>query len=329
MKAANHPAYRWTNVTMDAPFRPRDGAGALVFNDRMFLLGGWNPRDPEYYPRHCVNDVWSSADGHAWEMVKGNSFHTFPFWDLGREWEGTHTAGYAVFRGRMWIVGGDPIQGHYQPDVWNSADGRAWEFVNRGRPVPWAPRVLHHCFVFKDRLWVLGGQTLPQFAPAAEVFYHDVWNTADGLNWDKVEMRQPFTPERGMIAGSAIFKDRIWLLGGGTYETPGRPHYVFNNDVWSSADGSTWEKHLDAAPWAPRVYHSVSVFDDRLWVLQGYTPGGNINDVWHSADGINWEPAPAAPWKARHAASVFVFANALWVVAGSHLQSDIWKLARA
>jgi len=59
----------------DAPARRRsvDGAGALVFNDRMFLIGGWNPSDPEYYPRACVNDVWSSDNGADWVMEKPNT----------------------------------------------------------------------------------------------------------------------------------------------------------------------------------------------------------------------------------------------------------------
>ena len=42
-------------------------------------------------------------------------------------WEGRHTAGYAEFDGRMWIVGGDVQQGHYQSDVWSSADGVDWD----------------------------------------------------------------------------------------------------------------------------------------------------------------------------------------------------------
>jgi hypothetical protein len=39
------PDYQWTRVTLEAPFAARDGAGALVFKGRMWLLGGWNPGD--------------------------------------------------------------------------------------------------------------------------------------------------------------------------------------------------------------------------------------------------------------------------------------------
>ena len=99
--------------------------------------------------------------------------------------------------------------------------------------------------------------------------------------------------------------------------------------MWSSADGVSWTKHLDAAPWETRQYHDVAVFDDRLWVLEGYyKTGGNRKDVWYSADGVNWYEVPATPWKPRHAASVYAFKNGLWMVAGNNMESDVWKLER-
>jgi hypothetical protein len=320
--------YRWMHVTDEPGFRGRDGVGALVFNDRMFLLGGWNPIDPEYYPRHCVNDVWSSDDGTHWQMEKENTFRSPPFAEQGKDWEGTHTAGYVVYRDKMWIIGGDPLQGHYQPDVWNSRDGKSWDFVNRGRPVPWHPRCLHHTFVMHDKIWVLGGQTLPQFAPAPERLCHDLWCTEDGVEWTEVAMTQPYTPLRAMYSGSVIFQNRVWLLGGGTYETPELPHYGFYNDVWSSADVVNWEQHTDAAPWRPRVYVNVAVFDERMWVFGGQTAEGNSNDVWYSSDGATWHEVPDTPWAARHAASTFVYKGALWFMCGSHLKTDVWKLER-
>ena len=113
-----------------------------------------------------------------------------------------------------------------------------------------------------------------------------------------------------MIGGGAVFRDRMWILGGGIYDMPRRPARSFFNDVWSSPDGVRWTRHLEQAPWAPRQYHEVAVFDDRLWVLEGYA-GRNLNDVWHSDDGRHWEPVPGTPWAPRHAASVFVFEGAL------------------
>ena len=63
-------------------------------------------------------------------------------------------------------------------------------------------------------------------------------------------------------------------------------HPNFNmNDVWSTADGVTWERDKDAV-WNQRHAPCVVTSKDRLWVLAGnnwnYThdPHGTVNEVW-------------------------------------------------
>jgi len=319
------PEYEWINVTLKAPFAPRDGAGALVFKGRMWLLGGWNPLDKVHFPRICNNEVWNSENGADWTLVKPNTFLDNTF-DLTSDWEGRHYAGYVVHRDRMWIVGGDVNQGHYHFDVWNSSDGRKWSHVNQGQPIPWSPRAFGYTVAFRDRIWVLGGQTIPQIAPAEVRFHRDIWTTTDGLDWKRVEPREPYWSARALIGGSAVFRGRIWVIGGGLYDTPKTPR-TFHNDVWSSADGVHWKQHLASAPWSPRQMHEVAVFDDKLWVLEGWNRT-NRNDVWYSSDGVKWTELANTPWKPRHAASVYVHAGALWMVAGNNMQPDVWKLER-
>ena len=312
---------------MNASFAPRDGAGALSFAEKMWLIGGWNPRDKLHFPRICNNEVWNSHDGARWTLVKPNTFLDQAF-DASADWDGRHTAGYVVYRNKMWIVGGDANQHHYQNDIWNSGDGKMWTRISAS--LPWAPRVLHYTAVFKNKIWVIGGQTMPAFVPGQERFYRDIWTTEDGVTWREVKPKEPYWPARGMIGGAAVHKGRLWILGGGTYDTPTTPKRRFYHDVWSSADGVQWERHTGAASWAARQYHDVAVWDGRLWVLEGYNEqGGNRNDVWHSADGVTWEELPATPWKPRHAASAFVHGGFLWMVAGNNMESDVWRLEKA
>jgi len=314
-KEKNTPMYQWTKVTEQAGFAPRDGAGALAFKNRMWFLGGWNPGDKVHFPKICNSEVWSSADGAKWKLE-----------NKAAPWEGRHTAGYVVHQGKMWIVGGDCNQGHYQNDVWSSADGVEWKSVSTN--VPWGPRALHYTVVFRGKIFVVGGQTMPAFAPADEIFYSDAWSSSDGVKWTKIADQLPWAP-RGMIGGSVVFKNRIWILGGRTYDTPRKPNRIFCNDVWSSADGVKWDQVAKTTPWHPRQYHDVAVFDDRMWVMEGYhSDGGNKNDVWYSSDGVNWTEVTGTPWPARHAASVFVHDNALWMVAGNNMTPDVWKLVR-
>jgi hypothetical protein len=330
-------AYEWTQVTDKAAFSGRDGAGALVYRDKMWLIGGWNPWDKDTNPIHsdCNNEVWCSENGAEWTLVKANT-HLDSTFDPSSDWEARHTAGYVVYQDKMWIVGGDPLLGHYQPDVWNSEDGKTWNWVNKGKDAPWGSRTLHYTVVFQDKIWVMGGQTLPQFAPAEHRFYNDIWNSSDGIHWDKVETHESMWSPRGMIGGSVVLNDRIWLLSGGIYDTPDRPQWEMHAEVWSSADGQNWECATDSPPWRPRHYHDTAAFDGRMWILGGCVPrndedegkqhGENAKDVWHSTDGVHWEEVPNTPWAARHASSTFVFQDALWMIAGNHMDSDVWKL---
>lgn len=327
--------YRWTAVNENAPMAPRDGAGLLSFKGKMWLLGGWNPKDKKNFPNNCNSEVWSSVDGVIWNPET-----------LKAPWEGRHTAGYAVHAGKMWIVGGDCIQHRYQPDVWCSENGIDWELVTDN--APWGQRALHHTVAFKDRIFVMGGQTVPGFVPSEPrtIYYNDVWSSKDGKNWELLTEHAEWEP-RGMIGNCAVLNGRIWLLGGGTYDTPEFPVRKYFNDVWSSEDGIHWELHNNNCPWKARQYHEVAAFDGHLWVMEGFDGvfeielpdgtrkkknpdgSGNIKDVWYSNDGVNWTELKDTPWLPRHAASVTVHDDALWMVMGNNMTPDVWKLQRA
>ena len=316
------PNYRWIKCTENAAFAPRDGAGAVTFKNKMWLLGGWNPGDKVNFPKICNSEVWNSTDGIKWDLVLKQA-----------PWEGRHCAGYVVFKERMFIVGGDCNQGYYQSDVWSSDDGVRWDRVTD--KVPWGPRAFYCTAVLNNRIYVFGGQTIPDIAPAEELFHDDVWCSEDGKNWVKVLDHVPWAP-RLLIGSPAVFQGKIWILGGGTYDTPKRPQRLYFNDVWNTADGVHWTQVAKSATWSPRQMHDVGAFDNRLWVMGGYNehaaPGektrGNRKDVWHSSDGVNWQELPDTPWLPRHGGSVFLHDGSLWMVAGNNMTSDAWKLVR-
>ena len=326
------PVYGWASITVEAPFARRDGAGLLVYQNKLWLLGGWNP-DTTVFPKTTSNEVWNSPDGKHWTQVKPNTFGTSAF-NPATDWEGRHMAGWAVFQNKLWIIGGDSNQCHYQPNVWNSSDGVHWTEV--ASDVPWGNRVLFYTVVFNNRLFVMGGQTLVlddcQSSGQPESVYNDVWTSSDGVNWTQVK---PSTSAgewsaRGVICGAVVFNGRMWLIGGGVYGTPSTPGAVYN-DVWNSADGVNWTRVIYHAPWNPRIYHDITVFDGHMWVIGGHGPAGsgNLADVWYSIDGVHWTQLPNTPWRGRHAASVAVFKNALWLTAGStddSPQNDVWRL---
>jgi hypothetical protein len=300
-----------------AQFGPRDGAGALTYDGKMWLLGGWNPN----VAPATDSEVWYSTNGSNWTLASV------------APWEGRHCGGYTVFNDRMWIVGGDTNSYHYQNDVWSSSDGIAWRLeANAIQPSPggWGDRVTHYVLSYHGKIWLMGGQQITAFTGDNGVF-NDVWNSADGINWTQVTTNAGWSP-RGQILGSVVFNDKMWVIGGGTFNDP-RQYY---NDVWSSTDGVQWEQVLDKAPWSPREYHNTVVFGNKMWVLNGENENNspvNLSSIWYSSDGKNWNRLPNVPMAGKHAGSVFVYNNEMWMVAGTsnnapsaQVSNDVWKL---
>lgn len=135
----------WTLVTAAAEWAPRAYHQAVVLNDRIYVMGGGN-YVPEY---RALNDVWSSADGVHWTReTEAAPWHP-------RLWFSA-----AVYRDRMWVVGGwsnDPSRNW--DDIWYSKDGKTWNRLKS--EVVWRERHEHSVFVFQDKLWVAGGMIPP------------------------------------------------------------------------------------------------------------------------------------------------------------------------
>lgn len=314
--------YRWKLVGI-GNFAARDGLGLIDFHGRLYIYGGWNPLDKTNFPQISNNEVWSvdtliSAD--QWTLEDRNA-----------DWEPRHSFGLQILDDAVFVVGGDFVQGHYQNDVWFSKDGVNFQLATAN--VPWGPRILFLTASFDGKLWVMGGQTANDFiaSDAPDVFYKDVWSSVDGVTWVQEATDVDFLP-RGVIDQIVVHEGYMWVIGGATYETSGHP-FVHRNDVWRSLDGVHWEQVLAEAPWDPRRYGAVESYDGKLWLVGGYAydedgVGHDLSDTWMSEDGINWIQVPS-PFPARHAAGLEVHDGALYLVAGSHLQSDIWKLVPA
>lgn len=366
-------AYTWKLVQPNAPWGPRDGAGGIVHDGKMWLIGGWNGGR---WPAATANDVWSSPDGVAWSLVKPNTYRGFavdPKAKAGsrapNDWDGRHFAGYASHAGRMWIVGGDPVSGFYQTDVWTSANGRDWSRVDVhtttprtyvdtnaasatfGKVIPWdgfppveeaqfGLRTFHMTGIFEGKLWLMGGQRVeglvnPEWPGAKAKAFDDVFCSTDGATWTRVETEGPRWSPRGLVSAVVEHRGRMWVIGGGLHDDAigGRPDREYQNDVWSSRDGRHWERLSEHAPFTPRIWHDVAVFDGMLWVLNGYDGHDNRSDVYYSPDGDNWyDASPPQSFVPRHAGTVWAHRDALYVGAGNAIDAkwhaDVWKLTR-
>ena len=135
----------WEQMTEHAPWSPRAYISPVALNGKLYVFGGGN-----YLPNYQVkNDVWSSTDGVNWTRETEQAPWSPRIWFTS-----------AVYRDRMWIVGGwsnNPSQNW--PDVWHSADGKMWTALKAANG--WKARHEHSTYVFQDKLWVVAGHAQP------------------------------------------------------------------------------------------------------------------------------------------------------------------------
>ncbi len=110
----------WTQVLASTAvgtvnqFSPREDFGALVFNNAMWVIGGYG-RNPV-----SLNDVWTSTNGVAWTQVLANDTKTSATQFSGR-WG--HSA--LVFNNEMWVVSG-AWGHHFCSGPARGGDGGLW-----------------------------------------------------------------------------------------------------------------------------------------------------------------------------------------------------------
>lgn len=298
----------WVRVTEHAEWKARDSAGEVVFDGKLWLLGGWfTSRGP------CPRDVWNSADGMHWQQVASNA-----------AWTHSDLPTALVHDNKIWMMGGwdgGRLTGASASNqVWCSSDGAAWRLATA--EAPWCARPGAAGVVFQGKMWILGG--VRRYYDGDELLA-DVWASADGAHWDQITAKAPW-PARSCHA-AVVHHGKLWVFGGGNY----LPTYQAFNDVWCSADGLHWEQVNKHAPWAPRIWFSGLVYRDRMWVLGGWSnrPSKNWNDVWYSSDGKDWKQlVTSAVWSPRHEHSAFVMADKMWVAGGNGwpLVNDVWQI---
>ncbi|MBI2300537.1 MAG: galactose oxidase [Armatimonadetes bacterium] len=296
----------WVCVNQRADWPARDSQGEFVFDNHLWILGGWfTPQTPN--PR----DVWKSPDGLRWTRT----VETAP-------WEHSDLSAAMPFRGRMWFMGGRKLPGAENSNkVWSSADGAEWT-LETDRP-GWCPRVSPSFAVFRERMWVMGG-TENFYDDNDQTLKDDVWSTADGRDW-RLEAEHAGWPKR-THAQAVVFDGKLWITGGGRWQ----PETVPLNDVWCTEDGVNWVQVTPAAAWDPRIWFSLVVYRGRMWVLGGWSrTHGNFGDVWYSRDGRDWiELKSDVIWTRRHEHATLVFKDRIWVAGGyaEALNSEVWTL---
>jgi len=346
--AATHYEWQRLSASLAPEWRARDGNTLtwLPATGRYWSVAGWNgyqapagfstvPPDTVYPPQNTTNEVWSSPDGVTWtlELAHGHS-----------QFVRRHSHNTMLFKDKLWVIGGDYHTGDYNHDVLSSPDGVTWTVeLGPGTPPPWSARVLQVSGVYAGKLWTAGGQDVNGDLDAV-VYHNDVWSSDDGVNWTEVAPDAPASDVRwagcGVLDGLVAFRGRLWLVGCGRERSDAQGHSMFN-EVWSTEDGTVWQRHA-VPPWQGKIWHNTVAWDNRLWILFGYTNGdpangwtqGNANEAWYSDDGESWQALPPdMPVPGSHAQGVAATPEQLLVAGGNYnfgfglgVDNSTWRL---
>lgn len=216
------------------------------------------------------------------------------------------------FNGKVWSVGG--INAYSTPnlssDIWSSENGKNWISVTSNL---FDERKGHTLTVFDNKMWLIGGVN------DSGRFLNDVWYSTDGIDWTLATD----TPEYLSTAyhATVVFNNMLYVIKDGSDA---------HVEVWSSADGATWNRETDHA-FSNREEFKAVVFEDTIYVIGGKHLGTSFNDIWKSTDGIEWTlitPADAI-FSPRYANTATVHHGKVWVVGGitgplSETHIDLW-----
>jgi dihydrofolate reductase len=253
----------WKQATATAAFSARNSHTSVVFDNKMWVIGGFDGSGGT----SSKNDVWSSTNGITWTEVRANGAAS------GFSARYSHTS--VVFDDgagkKMWVIAGRDSRS--LNDIWHSTNGATWTKATNSEK--FSDRYSHTSVVFNDgdstKMWVIGGYS-------GKFSKNDVWNSTNGITWTEATNSAKFSGRE--THQSVVFNDndgaKMWVIGGDS--AAGRL-----NDVWNSAEGNSWtevKKPNDANGFNKRDSHQSVVFDNKIWVIGGFT-GNHLNDVWH------------------------------------------------
>ena len=191
---------------------------------------------------------------------------------------------------------------------WNGVaqpPNRGYYWTQVTAAAPWAGRAYHTAVSFKNRIWIMGGDTPNSM--------RDVWSSSDGREW-RLEADELSWADWIGAETVVVLDNKLWLVD--TWSATGA--------VWNSPDGVNWTRVASSIPCAHRYGCLRAVFQNKLWGLGGenWAELDPYYDVWNSSDGKDWTPVVQRfAWGALHPHGT-VFQGKLWILGGTYYDQD-------
>lgn len=179
----------------DLPFQGRDAFAAVVFAEKVWILGGRTETAT------FTNDVYSTAD-----MVNFQKKSNIP-------WKARNAFVGGVIDGKMFIFGGSSSSGKLN-DIWYTSDGENWEEVKIDNGLPGVSYAAI-CNIDNKHIIVAGGS-------ATSSVSNKCWLTSNGISWTELY--------HGIdIGDSGIFSGTLEYFNGEIVSIFGR---AYQNGAW-------------------------------------------------------------------------------------------------
>lgn len=284
----------WTRVTESAAYPGGYNFPVFVADNQMWAF-------------HFDN-VWHSTDARKWTKAKLPSVR-----------HNAYESRYIQFNNAVYALGdnqGNYVDGiKFGSSIRRTTDFERWEVLSGKSNLP--NRIFYGSTVFNGKIWIFGGFD-------GKNYYNDVWNSVDGVRWTRVSDRAAWSPRNvGHIGNAVVFRNRIWIIGGGVIDGDPKNNPKSDDEIWSSADGIKWTLETDKSNISAGT---PIVFDDKLWLVGANRGDGNFaRSSLVTNDGVNWREE-SAPWSPRGYVAAWIFDNKLYITGGKYSMTENGKI---
>jgi hypothetical protein len=239
----------WTHVDtntsltgiQDAPWSGRFSHKLVVFNGKMYLIGGAvNAPAPLY--SIVGKDIWSTSDGTNWIHVDSNpalpGIQDAP-WPQRMEFSSL------VFNNKLWIMGGVNLNSSFNyvdlNDIWYTTDGIQW--IQANQSANWSPRTISASVVYGNNMWIFGGLQHSNY-----IWMNDSWYSNDGINW--IQSSSQVVPPANFlrILNAFVLNNKINIISGeNPIPPPSGP--ATDENIYTTTDGVSFTLLTHNPPW--------------------------------------------------------------------------------
>jgi N-acetylneuraminic acid mutarotase len=242
----------WTYLGTTPPaLTPRDCHSAVVYNDKMYVFGGFQYPIPQKVDELWEYDFISSAWTQKTSGATGRNHHSA-----------------VVYDGKIYIFGGKDNRDITLNDLWEHNITTDTWIQKKSAP---AARREHSAVAYNKKMYIFGGTDNTDNISDA-LWEYDF----TGNNWTQ-KVGAPFS-----IAGhsAVVYDGRMYVFGGGGYFDAGKTLVLFN-DIWKyDFEGDIWaQETTSGTPPSERYGHSSVVYNRRMYLFGGWN-GEYLNDLW-------------------------------------------------